>query len=173
MVMACLNINSLIAHIDELGIFICSNKIDILCINKTKLDLTINDQEVCLPGFEIIRRDRKVNGRKGGGVCLYIRSNINYKIRYDLQSEILETLIVEIAKPRSKSILVSTWYRPPDSPLSHFAEFETMIRALDAENLEYFLLGDINVDFTPTANSSCKNTLTELFDIYGLHHAVD
>ena len=93
-------------HIDELRIFICSNKIDILCINETKLDLTISDQEVCLPGFEIIRRDRKVNGRKGGGVCLYVRSNINYKIRYDLQSEILENLIVEITKSRSKSILV-------------------------------------------------------------------
>ena len=171
--MACLNINSLIAHIDELRIFICSNKIDILCINETKLDLTISDQEVCLPGFEIIRRDRKVNGRKGGGVCLYVRSNINYKIRYDLQSEILENLMVEITKPRSKSILVSTWYRPPDSPVSHFAEFETMIGALDAENLEYFLLGDINVDFTPTANSSCKNTLTELFDIYGLHQLIE
>ena len=42
--------------------------------------------------------------------CLYVRSNINYKIRYDLQSEILENLIVEITKPRSKSILVSTLY---------------------------------------------------------------
>ena len=48
-----------------------------------------------------------------------------------------------------------------------------MIGALDAENLEYFLLGDINVDFTPTANSSCKNTLTELFDIYGLHQLIE
>ena len=110
MVMAYLNINSLLAHIDELSVYISSRKIDILCINETKLDHTINDQEVSLPGFEIVRRDRKVNGRNGGGVCLYIRSNINYKVRYDLQSEILESLIVEITKPRSKSILVSTWY---------------------------------------------------------------
>jgi hypothetical protein len=58
------------------------------------------------------------------------------------------------------------------SSLSHFAEFETMIGALDAENLEYFFLGDINVDFTPTANSSCKNTITEPFDIYGLHQLI-
>jgi hypothetical protein len=47
-----------------------------------------------------------------------------------------------------------------------------MIGALDAENLEYFFLGDINVDFTPTANSSCKNTITEPFDIYGLHQLI-
>jgi hypothetical protein len=56
-------------------------------MNETKLDLTISDQEVCLPGFEIIRRDRKVNGHKGGGVCLYVRSNIKYKIRYDFRCQ--------------------------------------------------------------------------------------
>ena len=106
MVMACLNINSLLAHKDELNIYISSSKINILCINETKLDYTINDQEVYLPGFEIVRRDRKVTGRNGGGVCLYIRSNINFKVRYDLQSELLENLIVEITKLRLKSILV-------------------------------------------------------------------
>jgi exonuclease III len=84
--MACLNINSLLSHIDELRIFTSSTKIDILCINETKLDSTITDQEVCLPGFEIVRRDRSVNGRYGGGVCIYIRSNINYKIRHDLHA---------------------------------------------------------------------------------------
>ena len=33
MVMACLNINSLLAHIDELSVYISSRKFDILCIN--------------------------------------------------------------------------------------------------------------------------------------------
>jgi hypothetical protein len=50
----------------------------------------------------------------GGGVCIYIRSNINYQVRDDLHSATLENLVVEIKKPRSKSVLVSTWYRPPD-----------------------------------------------------------
>ena len=168
-----LNINSLLAHIDDLSIYISSRKIDILCINETKLDHTINGREVRLPGFEIARKDRKVNGRNGGGVCLYIRSNVNYKVRYDLQSEILENLIVEITKPRSKSILVSIWYKPPDSPVSLFTEFETMIGALDAENLEFFLLGDLNVDFTPSIKSPNKSTLVELFDIYGLSQIIE
>ena len=82
-------------------------------------------------------------------------------------------MIVEITKPRSKSILVSTWYRPPDSPVSLFNEFETMIGALDAENLEFFLLGDLNVDFTPSIKSSNKSTLAELFDIYGLSQIIE
>ena len=35
MVMASLNINGLLAHIDELRIFISNTKVDILCINET------------------------------------------------------------------------------------------------------------------------------------------
>lgn len=71
-----LNINSLAGHIDELRIFMSSTQIDILCINETKCDSTISDHEICLPGFELIRRDRLINGRRGGGVCIYIRSII-------------------------------------------------------------------------------------------------
>lgn len=69
-VIACLNINSLVAHIDELRIIIHDTKIDILAINETKLDHTISDCEVYLPNFEIVRRDRSTNGRHGSGVCL-------------------------------------------------------------------------------------------------------
>jgi hypothetical protein len=74
----------------------------ILCVNETKLDSTINDHEVCFLGFELVRRDRIKNGRNGGGVCIYIRSNLNFQIRDDLKSEIIENLTVEIKKPRFK-----------------------------------------------------------------------
>lgn len=47
------------------------SKIDILSINETKLDPTVHDSDVYIPGFEIVRKDRGVNGRKGGR-CLYL-----------------------------------------------------------------------------------------------------
>ena len=84
LVMACLH-----AHIDELRITMNSTKIDILCINETKLDSTINDHEVCLPGFELVRRDCNKNGRNGGDVCIY-RSNLNFHMRDDLNSKFLK-----------------------------------------------------------------------------------
>ena len=76
---ACLNINSLTAHIDELRVFMRDSKIDILAINESKLDNTINDHEVYIPGYEIVRRDRQINGRKGGGVCFYLRLTLILK----------------------------------------------------------------------------------------------
>ena len=39
-----------------------------MLINETKLDSTVHDSDVYTPGFEIVRNDRRVNGRKGGNV---------------------------------------------------------------------------------------------------------
>jgi len=96
--MASLNINSLLAHIDELRVFKSNSKIYLLSINEMKLELTIDDAELYLPGYELIRKDRVRNGRNGGGVCFYVRCNLNYKIRDDLSSENLELLVLEITK---------------------------------------------------------------------------
>ena len=141
--LASLNINSLLAHIEELRVLLADLSIDVLAINETKLDSTVNDNEVYIPGYEIIRRDRYLKGRSGGGVCLYVRSTINYSIRSDLSTE-LETVTIEIRKPRSKPFVVSTWYRPPNSLVDIFRFFEAFIGELDSENMEYWVLGDLN-----------------------------
>ena len=47
--MASLNINSLLAHIDQLREVMSNSEIDTLSINETKL---------CLPCFEIIRKEK-------------------------------------------------------------------------------------------------------------------
>ena len=65
-------------------VFMCDSKIDILLINETKLDSTFHDSDAYIPGFEIIRKGSRVNGRKGGGVCIYLRTKLSYQIRDDL-----------------------------------------------------------------------------------------
>ena len=71
-------------------------KIDILSINETKLDSTVHDSHVYIPGFEIVRKDHRVNGRKGGGVCVYWRTNLNHRKRDDLINDDLECLIAKL-----------------------------------------------------------------------------
>ena len=172
LVMASLNINSLLAHIDEFRVFMNETDIDIISINETKLDSSIKDNEVYIPGYEIVRKDRKINGRHGGGVCIYIRCNLNYKICKDLSSDELEYLTVEITKPRTRSLLISTWYRPPDSPVCHFDHFEKIVEKVDATNHDYFLLGDINVDLMPGVTSVNGNKLNDIFEIFGLKQLI-
>ena len=49
--------------------------VDILAINETRLDSSIQNGEVSIPGYTLERKDRH---RNGGGVALYTRNSINY-----------------------------------------------------------------------------------------------
>ena len=101
-----------------------------------------------ISGYEILRRDRTrcaADGNTYGGVCFYVRSVINVLPRPDLSHDELENLCIEIRKPNSRPFLVATtWYRPPDSTVDKFDFFEKFIGKLDAENVEYHLLGNLN-----------------------------
>ena len=56
--------------------------------------------------------------------------------------------------------------------LSLFSPFETLIGKLDSENIEYFLMGDLNCDMIATRydNNTCK--LMSITDIYGLQQLI-
>ena len=91
--LASLNNASLPKH--QLRVLLSDNPLDILLsINETRLDDSVSDDEVYIPaaGYDIIRSDREHNGRFGGGVCIYFRSNINFSLRPDLCDIHLENL---------------------------------------------------------------------------------
>ena len=73
-----------------------SKGIDILPIHETKLHSTIKDNKVHLPENDVVRKDRENNGRNGGGICIYVRLNINFHIRADFSPSNIECLAIEI-----------------------------------------------------------------------------
>ena len=98
-VMAVLNGNSLLAHFDDLKFFVLDSKIDVLAINETKIDSSVNNNKIYLPGFEVVRKDGSVNGRHGGGVYMYLSNNINCHIRDDLCDDQLDVLASKLTDP--------------------------------------------------------------------------
>ena len=50
-----------------------------------------------------------------------------YSERYKLIKVILLLLTIILGASGSRSFLVATWYRPPDSPVSIFNEFEELV----------------------------------------------
>lgn len=121
---------SILKHHDELCM---------LLLNKS-IDKQIGNDEVDINGNQIIRRDRN---RNGGGVALHVRSSLNYKVRFDLDPLELEILTVEIAKPKSKPLLVTTWYWPHPN-LDQLTSLEVYHEKLDEEGKESIILGDTN-----------------------------
>jgi len=63
---------------------------------------------------------------------------------------------------------VSTWYRPLQSSPDLFTVFERVIHKLDAENLELYLLGDLNCDLLPDSVNINSFNFLNIMDIYGL-----
>ena len=102
----------------------------------------------------------KTGGGNGGGVCIYIRS--------DLMIDNLEFLMIEISKPHSKPFLVGTWYRPPNSSRELLRLFEETIERIDAEDSELYLLGDINCNLLSQDFDTHTSDLVNILDIYDL-----
>ena len=93
-------------HKDELSIFILKQPLDVLCISETRLDSSICNSEIEIAGYDLIRKDRN---RNGGGVAIYVRSVIPYINRTELSPDTAEAICLELRKPKSKPLLVSTW----------------------------------------------------------------
>ena len=93
------NVNSILAEgrIDLLSDYCKTLNIDVLIITESKLDQTIPNNLITIPGYqEPVRRDRPINGRHGGGVLIYISDSLAFQNRYELQSENYEHLWVDV-----------------------------------------------------------------------------
>ena len=84
-------INGLRSHLDEVQLLIRSLGIHILALNETNLDPHYPKELTSLPGYQQERQDRTSSG---GGVSIYIRDSIKYKLRYDVPVDNLKSLVL-------------------------------------------------------------------------------
>ena len=102
---ASLNVNSPLLHIDEIQSLIKDPGIYTLDINETKLDKNIDDGLVSIDAFSIRRCDRN---RSCGGVAIYIDDALidKCKVRDDVPNSSLEALCIELKPARSVLFVV-------------------------------------------------------------------
>ena len=146
-------------HFDELKLFIETNKPDIIGISETKFDKTVDDCDVGITGYQVIRKDRNCYG---GGVLMYISESLNFKHREDLDFG-SESISVEIKIGKYKPFIVTTIYRPPDKPVAYSDQIESLISTTELEGNESILKGDLNCDFLCESNNNTKNLKRILF----------
>ena len=158
---AALSITSLLRHIDELHVQMFNKTLDILIVNETRLDDTCQS-EFHIDDYSVITKNRN---RQGDGVAIYRRDPTDFINRKDLQNENLEFLCVEIRRPKTKPFLVSTWYRPPNSPINLFVDFKAILEKIESLNIESYILGDFNCN---VATASPDGYTTKLLDFCDL-----
>lgn len=163
-----LNVRSLIHKMDEIRLLFASNKVGIISFSETWLDNSINDSEIEIENYVVIRKDRN---RNGGGVCVYIRSDICYNVRTDLDHAHIEAVWLDILFPNSKPLLIGALYRPPDQ--SHFyVDLEEMcLNSVDFGKTEAILIGDFNTN-TLKKDSSIFKSLRNFCHLCSLHQLI-
>ncbi|CAB4040713.1 Hypothetical predicted protein [Paramuricea clavata] len=125
----------------KIGVFqqlVYSGDYDVVCVCETWLNDSVLDSEL-LAGYSIFRRDRL--GRTGGGVLVAVKDTIRTK---EKKRNNVEFVVVELFQENMKSILLYTFYRPPNSSLDSIQQLNS---SLD-DNLEsacVLLTGDFNL----------------------------
>ena len=112
------NAQSIATKIDDLTVSLNTHNVDIACITESWLSSSVPDSAVNINGYTIVRNDRSQN--IGGGVCLYIKSSLSYKVWADLNDNEIESLWISI-RPRkmpraTPQILIGGIYMPPGCP---------------------------------------------------------
>ena len=111
--MAHLNIRGIRSSLDEVKTFLGNKTLDVLTLSEMWLNETIDDAELAVEGYVLIRKERRYG--KGGGVAAYIKCNRAFTERPELCCYNLEVLWFEINIPKSKPVLIASVYRPPST----------------------------------------------------------
>ena len=82
--------------------------------------------------------------REGGGVCMYIRSDLAYNPRDDINLEGVKSIWCDLLLPKSKPILLGTIYCPYPEQNQFMTKFKNMISDLSLAQ-ETYILGDFNI----------------------------
>ena len=148
------NARSLRNKITEISHFVNFHKIHILAVCETWLSDLDTDQSVALPGFQApFRNDRAT---KGGGVCIYISTNISCTLRHDLNNPKLEILWVEISLQSKRSLLFGCCYRPPHCDQSFYEYLEATLEKVAGQDI--LLTGDFNAKHTEWYSGDTVNS---------------
>ena len=99
-------------------------------------------------------------GRNSGGVCLYIRNDIKYKLRPDL-------CIIETENDKSRNAIVGIIYRAHTSIDCFNADIDYILQILTKESKNHYLLDDFNIDLSEDETHGPTSDFLDL--IYSYH----
>ena len=111
------------------------------------------DNEVSIHGYNLLRKNRH---RHGGGVAIYLASNLPHKNIHFPHPDI-ESIIVEL-QIHSQLFTIASFYRPHKRDNATMAKFHSVLSHLRPQNFSNLVVcGDFNID--PTDPSDTDNSI--------------
>ena len=144
------NVRSMVNKVDDIFASVSVNLWYIVVIVESWLTSSVTDDLISMPGYVMCRRDRP-NNHRGGGLCTFINSRLNFVELRDLSEPEIESLWFLIRMDRLSrgvnSIILGTLYHPPQS--DDRALRSHIFKCLDSSlavhpNSAIVVLGDFN-----------------------------
>ena len=164
-----LNTRSLNKNFIELKHVLDNTHFDAFAVSETWLTKNTPKTRYFLENFNIFRCDRK--NKRGGGLCLYVRSHYNCKKisipNQGIGADLAEMLWVEVSTKKAK-IAVGVFYKPPKIPYACFEKVFDSLLHIYGRYQNTILLGDFNANMLNPESLEVKalnNFITEPFDL--------
>ena len=87
---------------------------DVLAFSETWLSPNISNNNIKLDNFHTPER-KDIPNDNHGGVLLYLKNNISYKRRHDIELLGTENIWIELTLKCNNNMLVGLFYRPPNT----------------------------------------------------------
>ena len=94
--------------------------VDIYGVVETLLDENVNDSEIAINNYNVVRKDRICSG--GGGILIYVKQHPNYRRIPELELPNIEAIFIELQFSNG-NILVRFIYRPSNNNLVNYSEW--------------------------------------------------
>ena len=142
---AYLNVNSIYGKADEVLSLLETCQFDVLLIAKTKIDGIYSNSLLAHPSYRIIRRDRM---KGGGGILVYVRTNLTAYRRKSFEPEGVESICLDIKGCGNAWFMVCGCYR--SEKMCNISDFitscEMAAERMLAKRKEIIFAGDYNMD---------------------------
>ena len=136
-----------------------SNKFSVIGIAETNATCSLKDT-FKLVGYNSIYQDTIAVKKKGSGVALYIRDNMNFTQlpEYSLSSKDIESLFISL-RNEGQTHTVGIVYRPPNGDMSTFIKWMSeVLESLSDRKHNTIIMGDFNI------NMFIENKISSSFD---------
>lgn len=155
----CMNAQSICARrmskVVELRQIAKVSNVDVICITESWLNINVSSDVLDIEGYTIVRNDRV--GRLGGGILVYLKKNINFKIieasSNDIGTPETEFIFVEISIDHRK-VLMGFFYNPPELDCSQV--IHDKLTCLKYQYDHIYLMGDFNTNIINTLSEKVK-----------------
>lgn len=157
-----INARSMLAGFADFKSTLLDNAYDIFMITETWFGPQVDDDSVHIGGYSLVRNDR--SDRRGGGVCMYIKSNLKYQV-IEVGQYGFGQLWIKL-KVFKRSYCMGVVYRSSETGVNEFLDaFEEVFFNVSPVCDDIICMGDINIDLLDLDCNDTKKFLSLLEDL--------